>query len=156
VTKQHHLNLHDPKTRQKVLVGAGVAAALVAFLYVRKNGSTSTTTGGTPTDPTIDPITGIPYALEAGAYGAGVSAAGTTSPTPKPKKPKKPKKKPKPKVHHRPKRKPTARHHPKPKPKPPVHHHPQPRPRRRTHGHPQHPPGHAGGAPAGTGAWRAQ
>jgi hypothetical protein len=78
------VNLHDPKTRQRVLVGSGIAAAAVAFLYMRHKGAglTSSATGATAptvTDPNIDPATGIPYALEASTGNPLDSGAGTGS-----------------------------------------------------------------------------
>jgi hypothetical protein len=84
------LNLHDPKVRRRVLIGAG--AALLALLFARHKGAPSSTAAApVGTDPGIDPATGIPYALEAqdpglgpGGAGLGVTAAdpGTADPGP--------------------------------------------------------------------------
>jgi hypothetical protein len=86
------LNLHDPKVRRRVLIGAGAGAALLALLFARHKGAPSSTAAApVGTDPGIDPATGIPYALEAqdpglgpGGAGLGVTAAdpGTADPGP--------------------------------------------------------------------------
>jgi hypothetical protein len=72
------LNLHDPKTRQRVLIGAGGIAAVVAYLIVRHGAGAATTApaASTVTDPTIDPATGLPYALEQGGLGSGDLSGG--------------------------------------------------------------------------------